>query len=401
MLAIRNNMMAKNAARSLGLSYGRLATSVQRLSSGLRINTAKDDAAGLAVRELIRADVAKFKQGSRNARDGVSLLQTAEGALGEIDAILIRMRELAEQACTDTYSDTQKGIMQAEFDELGAEITRIAETTDFNDISLLDSNTGTVKVGLGGGVANIDRCILVTKEDLRAESLGLIGQREMSTLTSTAAPTLTDRSDTLVTNQATDAQTFTFTFAGTEYSTSMASGASLTLQGVVDLVNGVSTGVARVDNDASGNLQLVLKHTETGDQTDIDLTSNSTSIEWGTGTGTSVGTVNTIFTTVDGSDNLDLKDGDDTAIHLIEEAIEKKDSFRASLGYLMNRLEYASKVLDTQAENLTASESRISDVDVASEMSVLTRNQVLSQAGIAMLSQANSMPQMALSLLQG
>jgi flagellin len=148
MFAIRNNLMAEGAARNLGKSYDRLATSVERLSSGLRINSAKDDAAGLAVRELIRADVAALRQGSRNAMDGVSMLQGAEGALGEIDSILIRMRELAEQAATDTYSTTQKQIMQAEFDELGREITRIASTTDFNSINLMNSSTGEIKIGL-------------------------------------------------------------------------------------------------------------------------------------------------------------------------------------------------------------------------------------------------------------
>jgi flagellin len=114
MLAVKNNIMAENAARHLGRSYNSLAKSVERLSSGLRINTAKDDAAGLAVRELLRADIAQFRQGSRNAQDAISMLQTAEGAMQVIDELLIRMKELAEQAATGTYSSAQRSIMNAE-----------------------------------------------------------------------------------------------------------------------------------------------------------------------------------------------------------------------------------------------------------------------------------------------
>ena len=127
MLAIKNNLMAANAARHLGMSYSALSKSVERLSSGLRINSAKDDAAGLAVRELMRADVAVIKQGSRNAQDGISMLQTMEGALSTIDDILIRMQALAEQASTGSYSSAQRYIMHQEFDELRQEIDRIAQ----------------------------------------------------------------------------------------------------------------------------------------------------------------------------------------------------------------------------------------------------------------------------------
>src|SRR5512147_1924764 len=132
MLAIKNNIMAGNAARHLGKAYDSLSKSVERLSSGLRINGAKDDAAGLAVRELVRADVAVLKQGSRNVADGISLLQTMEGAMAVIDSALIRMKELAEQAATGSYSSSQRTIMNNEFQQMAAEITRIAGDTKFN-----------------------------------------------------------------------------------------------------------------------------------------------------------------------------------------------------------------------------------------------------------------------------
>src|SRR4030042_3124267 len=125
MLAIKNNLMAANAARHLGMSYDALAQSVERLASGLRINSAKDDAAGLAVRELMRADIVVIKQGARNAQDAISMLQTMEGAMATIDAALIRMKELAEQAATGSYSETQRTIMDNEFQQMMAEIDRI------------------------------------------------------------------------------------------------------------------------------------------------------------------------------------------------------------------------------------------------------------------------------------
>ncbi len=275
MLAIKNNIMAENAARQLGQSYDALAQSIERLSSGLRINSAKDDAAGLAVRELMRADIAMIKQGARNAQDGISMLQTMEGAMAVIDEALIRMKGLAEQAATGSYSTQQRRIMDNEFQELASEIDRIAQRTEFNETAMLSSASGTQNIHFGvdsGGTASE---VAVTSVDVTASSLGI-----------TSAISLTS-----TTNAA-------------------------------------------------------------------------------------------------------------TALTTLTSAIETKDSARASFGYKMNRLEMSSNVLNTQAENMMAAESRVSDVDVATEMSNLTRNQVLAQAGVSMLAQANAMPQMALTLLR-
>jgi flagellin len=270
MLAIKNNIMAENAARHLGRSYDALAKSVERLSSGLRINSAKDDAAGLAVRELMRADIAVTKQGSRNAQDAISMLQTMEGALASIDSILIRLSELAEQAATGTYSEQQRNIMNNEFAQMAAEIDRIATTASFNSVNMLNSASGNISVHFGVGSS-----ITVNSVDVQSSALGL---------------------------------------------------------------DSASVGTP---SDAAA------------------------------------------------------------ALLLVSDAIQAKDSARASFGYMMNRLESTNEVLNIQSENMMAAESRISDVDVATEMAALTRNQVLSQAGVAMLGQANSMPQMALTLLRG
>ncbi|MCY2925081.1 MAG: flagellin, partial [Planctomycetota bacterium] len=151
MLAIKNNLMAANAARHLGTSYSALQQSVERLSSGLRINSAKDDAAGMAVSELIRADVAQLQQAARNGQDAVSMLQTSEGALGVVDDTLVRMKELAEQAATGSYSTAQRQIMNEEYNQLAEEISRVAQSTSFNGTNLLDGSTASVDFHLGSG----------------------------------------------------------------------------------------------------------------------------------------------------------------------------------------------------------------------------------------------------------
>lgn len=270
MLAIKNNIMAANAARHLGVSYDALATSVERLASGLRINTAKDDAAGLAVRELMRADIAVLQQGARNAQDGISLVQTAEGAMQTIDNLLVRMNQLAEQAATGTYSTAQRTIMDNEFDELALEIERISGSAEFNGTSLLNSATGSVAIVFG------------------------------------------DASDTISVDMA-----------------------DMTKSGL---------GIDALNINTAASAQAAL---------------------------TTLGT-----------------------------AISSATTARASFGAKMNRLENTVGVLNVQAENLLASESRVSDVDVATEMATMTRMQVLANAGVAMLAQANMMPQMALALLR-
>lgn len=150
MLSIKNNLMAAQTASNAAAVYQELSTSLKRLSSGLRINSAQDDAAGLAVRELLRADIATARQGFNNVRDGISMLQTADGAAGAISNILVRMKQLAVQADNGTYSAQQKGIMQQEFSELAAEITRITETTSFNGINLY-ADGRTIDIALGDG----------------------------------------------------------------------------------------------------------------------------------------------------------------------------------------------------------------------------------------------------------
>ena len=302
-LVVNHNMMAMNAARNLNASYNRLNKSVQRLSSGLRVNSAADDAAGLAIRELMRADVATFHQGVRNANDAISLIQTADGALGVIDEKLIRMKELAEQAATGTYNSTQRLIIDSEYQAMASEITRIANATDFNGVKLLDGSLSGTHNGKGVSDANLN-----------------------------------------------------------------------------------STGELKI-------------HFGVGN----DSAEDYYYIEIGCATASALGVGNYAGpdSIKNGGYHISTQEAAQKALDQLNKAIESKDNIRAALGALQNRLENTITNLETQAENLQASESRISDVDVATEMTQFVRNQILTQSGVAMLSQANSLPQMAMSLIGG
>ena len=299
-LVINHNMMAANTARNLNAHYSALGKSTQRLSSGLRLNSAADDAAGLAIRELQRADITTLAQGARNANDAISMIQTADGALGIIDEKLTRMKELAEQAATGTYDSTQRLMIESEYQSMASEITRIATATDFNGIHLLNgtlsssthdgsgmTSTGKLKIHFGTGNDSAEDYYYITIGCSTASALG-------------------------VGNQALD-------------------------------TNGVMRDGGTVSTQESAQKSL-------------------------------------------------------EAITL---AIVSKDKIRAHLGAMQNRLENTITNLNTQAENLQNAESRISDVDVSAEMTQFVREQILTQSAVAMLSQANSLPQMAMKLIGG
>jgi flagellin len=393
MLAIKNNLMAENAARHLGKSYDALAKSVERLSSGLRINSAKDDAAGLAVRELVRADMAVLKQGSRNARDAVSMLQTAEGAMAIVDDLLVRMKELAEQSATDSYSDTQRGIMNAEFGQLGQEITRIAQSTGFNSIYLLNS-TSTFNFHVGSSTT-----IDLTAQTMTAAGLGLGSTGSVESVTNkigSANPNLAG----YITGKV-GGGTLAITFgAEAAISVSFAAGTQYSMNQVASMINTASQSAsgynaASIVYDSGTNLYSLQIASEDNGDVAVDFTGTD-----------QTGLLAADFNGANGSAGagavtIATKGGATSALTALTSAINTKDSYRAKLGYMMNRLEAAVSIVDIQAENLSAAESRISDVDTATETAAMTRNQVLAQAGISMLSQANSMPQMALQLLRG
>ena len=436
MLAIKNNLMAANAARQLGINYDALARSVERLSSGLRINSARDDAAGLAVRELMRADIAVINQGSRNAMDGISMLQTMEGAMQTVNDALVRMNQLAEQATTGSYSSAQRVIMDAEFAEMASEIERIATGTKFNEIKMLD-NTDEVKIQFGSSTDVVS----VFGADMTQSGLSIeTGTGLWSAATNETGYATTDETVLTVTAndlvididftdaEGTDQETIqvTFTSAVSTYS----------LDDIVAAINEVSYEPTNLYDENGRFLGYAAASIVDagGDNYKLKISARDTDIDAMTIVegGASVATITGIFGTVatdaydfmtavdpdtfqkwDGSTwvddtggvrdegiNILTPDAANAAMLSVTAAINAKDTARAAFGYKMNRLESTIAVLNIQSENLLSAESRISDVDVATEMAALTRYQVLSQAGVSMLAQANMMPQMALTLLR-
>ncbi len=455
-LAIKNNIMATNAARHLGTAYDNLSKSVERLSSGLRINSAKDDAAGLAVRELIRADIAVLQQGSRNAQDGISMMQTMEAAMAVMDENLVRMKELAEQAATGSYSSAQRSIMDAEFSEMADEIERIANSTDFNNIHMLNETANAdgsndVKIHVGT-TTTID----VEKSNMTKSGLGIDtgdGGWQLDTAVATAVSsstaaflTVSDSSDAQATGTVSLVLDFntTSSIAGADETAITASftagtAAAGTTYSLAQVAAQINTASNALGYDASGtdlNYSAAEIHYDSSSSSyQLRLSSRETNadslsllVDSSTGTNTSTAFVSggfvvtlvgiaagtTYSTSAEYSSvavgassgatqaglNIKTVDAALTALDTLETAINTKDEARAAFGYKMNRLESTVDILDIQSENLQSAESRISDVDVATEMANLTSTQVLSQAGVAMLAQANSMPQMALTLLR-
>jgi flagellin len=306
-LVINHNLMAMNAQRNLSEHYSRLGVSTRRLSSGLRVGTAADDAAGLAIRELMRSEISSLHQGIRNASDAISLIQTADGALQVVDEKLIRLKELAMQASTGTYNSDQRMIIDSEYQAMCSEITRIAHATDFNGIYLLNGNlsgdpgvdhdgtglqsTGPLKIHFGTGNDSAEDYYYVAIQGSTSSSFGLGHLAALK---------------------------------GGDTWEAMNAGKSISTQALAQ-----------------------------------------------------------------------------AAMEAINQAIISKDKIRANLGSMQNRLENTITNLEIQAENLQAAESRISDVDVAQEMTEFVRNQILTQSAVAMLAQANSLPRMAMQLIGG
>jgi flagellin len=606
-LVVNHNLMASNTARNLGIIYDRLAKSTQRLSTGLRINSAADDAAGLAIRELMRADIATMNQGIRNASDGISMIQTAEGAMSVIDEKLTRMKELAEQAATGTYTTVQREIMNSEYQSMANEIDRIANATDFNGIKLLDGSMSSIhngsgmKIHFGTGNSAAEDYYFVMMGDVRATSedglmvggdatndiwgargaggggaapccgggitaldqdlnasgsvfaYGYNHDLSESTDTNLSNPSylgglyrLESNSASLTTlinavNEGTQsrvridfsdaalstlalgdsgalniclgedevyqfisgtdtynpdgatqvcaanlkvfkaintgsASTNTMSIASAFAATILASSQNYwalqdgdevyifrkdgqdydSQQACEVVVAGTSaTGNAEALNAASavgfhnletgttsdsaanfafggenwGTLQshlvngqygVTLNGRDIGDEFDLRIVSVGTSASideisfnydaysatnwdettniYGLGQDAFEEIQNASWGEWDGA-NIRTQSHAQEALDALQDAIERKDIIRANLGAYQNRLANTITNMGIMSENLQASESRISDIDVATEMTEFTRNNILAQAAVSMLSQANSLPQLALSLL--
>lgn len=347
-MIINHNISALNAHRQLGANQGATQGSLEKLSSGLQINKAGDDAAGLAISEKMRGQINGLEMASKNAQDGISLIQTAEGALNETHSILQRMRELAVQSSSDTNTDEDRAELQKEVDQLAQEISRIAEDTEFNTQNLLGGEfEGTFHIGANEG-QNIDISINAMDSQTLNVSDNISGLTEAEGTVGGVndATVLQDEGGNNIAVQVEDKW-----YAATD---------------VTD-----EDGTLTVAEGAK-ELNLTSKLNESGEEE---------------------------FTVNKGVDISDQASAD-KAITTINSAIETVSAERSKLGAVQNRLEHTINNLGTSAENLTAAESRIRDVDMAKEMMEFTKNNILSQAAQSMLAQANQQPQGVLQLLQ-
>ena len=379
MQVINTNVMSLNAQRNLNNSQDMLATSMQRLSTGLRINSAKDDAAGLAISERFTAQIRGLDQAARNANDGISLAQTAEGALGEVTNNLQRIRELAVQSSNATNNNTDRAALQTEVGQLLEEINRVADTTTFNGVNVLDGSFPGASFQVG---ANAGETITVSSiVDANTAAMGSVTQASVSVAASG------------ITGFATGIAAGGVTVNGVDIgAVASASSAAERAGQLVDAINEVSqqTDVGASYDSATGQITLV----SDAAITIAGTTDSATVAGWANG---SVGTP----ATSTGIDTLSVASyaGAQLGIQLVDSALDTINTARASLGAVQSRFESVVASVQVQSENLSASRSRIQDADFAKETAALTRGQILQQAGTAMLSQANSAPQSVLSLL--
>jgi flagellin len=485
--AIQTNVASINARRNLSRTNNMLSTTLQRLSSGFRINSAKDDAAGLQISNRMTSQVGGLNQAVRNANDGISLAQTAEGALQESTNILQRMRDLSIQSANGTNSSSDRKALQEEIGQLQAEVTRIAETTRFGASLLLDGTFGTSAFQVGANsnesismsLSNSDAFSLgrnsldlggsgigVTQASntVGAETVTINGSLGTAAITTVAGDSAKDIAEAInqkssTTGVSADARSVLqlsgFTATGGTYSFTL-NGAGTTVETIVgrvadgtkdlsslaDAINEVSgrTGITAVAEN--GTVTLV---SESGDDIDIAAYGNADTIsaqsrnfdnDANSGSAVSLvsgGTIATSATgqvrldgggdgfTIDGSSttvtatanqlgsslttvaSIDIAtaEGAQKAISIVDGAISKIDSMRSSLGAIQNRLSNTISNLQNISENVSTARSRIRDTDFAEETATLSKTQVLQQAGLSMLSQANAQPQSILSLLQG
>lgn len=376
-LVINTNVMSLNAQRNLSMSQSQLSTALQRLSSGLRINSAKDDAAGLAISERFTTQIRGMNVAIRNANDGISLAQTAEGSLAQISNNLQRIRELAVQSRNATNSASDRAALNSEAQQLKDEIDRVAQQTTFNGVKLLDGSFTSQAFQVGADAGQ-----LITVNSIANANSADLGTYNLAQVTGAAA---------------------------TDFSAITAG--DLTINGVS--VGAVATDTSAIERAASirdainsvADQTGVYATNDTG--TTVTLSSTNGNITVGLAgtasaatTGLTAATTNQTSATGFAALDISTVAGADTAIRAMDAALNAVSSARANLGGIQNRFTSVVANLQTSSENLTASRSRIQDADFAKETASLTRSQILQQAGTAILAQANAVPKNVLTLLR-
>ena len=361
-LSINQNIAAVNSYRNLSNTQNDLAKSLEKLSSGFRINRAADDAAGLAISEGLRSQVGGLKVAARNAQDGISVVQTAEGALTEVHSILQRLRDLGVQGANDSNNSAARQNIKTESDSLIAELGRIAASTNFNGTKLLDGSQATLSFQVG---ADGDTNSAISVDLSTADVSGVV--------------------DALKTT----AQSYT-------YNVPAGGNGEVEIDGeTITIADGTAIG------DAVTQINTALE--TAGSTTRVSANGGSLVVTAvGETAVTVVGGAAMTAPTAAATSTLSYASHAEaqSSINIIDEQISKVSTARANLGAMQNRFEHTIKNINVAVENLSASESRIRDTDMASEMVQFTRAQILSQAGTAMLAQANQIPQGVLSLLR-
>lgn len=396
-MSINTNVVSINAQRNLGLSGSSLATSMQRLSSGLRVNSAKDDAAGLAIAERMSTQVRGLAVASRNANDGISLAQTAEGALGKVGDMLQRMRELAVQSSNATNSKSDREALQSELSQLRDEVDRVAKTTSFNGQKLLDGKfTGAMfQVGANSG----DNITVGALANTKVAELGnsTYGKATDLVASDVAADAKASISQGAVTISITGAKGGTPVDAKIEQDVNVTEDEALGK--VIAAINSktADTGVTAFLSDDKTKIELRATENQDDGEAIANIAIASGSIaavevdagDFSAGGGKGIDAI-----------KIDTQSGAWEALQRIDSALDKVSSARAELGAIQTRFEKSIENIDIMQENISAARGRITDADFAKETANLSRTQILQQAGTAMVAQANQLPQNVLKLLQ-
>ena len=391
-MIINHNMNALNAHRNMGINNTAAGKSMEKLSSGLRINRAGDDAAGLAISEKMRGQIRGLTQASRNSADGISMIQTAEGALNETTNILQRMRELAVQASNDTNTTSDRNEIQKEINALTEEVDRIANNTEFNTQKLLNGN----KSGVGGEVVNeaVNAQAGVFEFDLGAK---IQNGTEITIDGESITFNQTTGADKTAVKNALEAQ-----FQNYEFNVEDTGKVTITQK------TNFETDKESMKVSSGGKAQVVTVNKVGIAAKDEELSDGKAHIQVGANSNQSmkieIGDMRAkALNIVDERGNsLSVLSAEEAnkAITAFDAALNEVSSQRANLGAVQNRLEYTISNLDNTAENLTSAESTLRDVDMAKEMMEYSKNNILNQAAQAMISQANQQPQNVLQLLR-
>jgi flagellin len=402
-MRINHNINALNAWRNLGSANNGMGKSLEKLSSGFRINRAGDDAAGLAISEKMRGQIRGLSQASRNAQDGISLIQTAEGALTETHSMLQRMRELAVQSANDTNTDADRQALQDEVKQLQKEVNRIAETTQFNKKNLLNGDMGVDTSGSDLTTNIIDNTYLVDAAGSSVDS----GTITLSAADANGTISIISGGDVASADGIVSIELSDFegnvAFSGTN------SGWYLDSDVKVDIENfgtiTLTAGTLISSGSATGFDASTLTVSAAFNGKEVDFVNNESTLKIGANAGEDENMtvlIGNMDSTTLGIDNVNIatQSGAESAITTIDSAIKDVSTQRSKLGATQNRLEHTINNLSVSSENLTAAESRIRDVDMAREMMSFTKQQILMQTSNSMLAQANQIPQNVLSLLR-